>query len=386
MLAINHSPHFLQTEDWAKFWLEVNPINHNYHWLTTNHGEFELRSIVYEFPWQLGEKFWYMPKTGTLSYTNDYSENPKLNCWDQISGEELEFLILKHLNQTWSEAKKQGITFIKFDLNDGLTNRLSIWDNSSLLQFCQNKLDNKCRISSKKIQYLDTFVADLRVIPSQNYQNILNLENSDKLVESESNLFNTPFPVSNLKKFFEESKIFWESTNTNIRRYTKKVINLNWIISMKKTEDNFEAFWQVYNSTKDRQNFKIHSKEYVKTLFDKPQTHLIVMYDLENNPQSAWLGYQWHNSLVYLYGGNEEYSFKHYGQYLMHLAAIYLAKCLKIDYYDLGGWEPNTGYGRFKEQYKADFRHFLGPIDLPVKPFKFKVINTMVNLAKKIKK
>jgi FemAB family len=386
MLAINHSPHFLQTQSWADFWLEVNPDNHDYHWLTTTIGEFELRSLIYEFPWQLGEKFWYIPKAGTLNFTHDYSDNPKLNCWDQISATDLEVLTLKHLNQAYEEAKKNGLAFVKFDLNDGLTNRLNLSSNQFLLEFCQSKLDNKCQLSTKKIQYLSTFVADLRSIPVQNYDQILNLSGSDKLVESQTNLFNSPFAVSNLTDFWEESKAFWSGTNTNIRRYTKKVLQSDWIISMTKSENNFEAFWKVYNSTKDRQNFKIHSKDYVKNLFDKPETHLIVMYDLENNPQSAWLGYQWCNNLVYLYGGNEEYSFNNHGQYLMHLAAIYLARCLKLDFYDLGGWESNTGYGKFKEQYKAEFRQFLGPIDLPTKPFKFKVINTMVNLAKKIKK
>jgi hypothetical protein len=387
MLAINHLPHFLQTEDWAKFWLEVNPPNHSFHWIYTEDNNFEIKSLVYEFPWQFGEKMWYVPKMGTIKHKNDYSNNPKnINCWDQIPVLELELLFIEHINKIQKEAKEKNIAFVKFDVNNNLTHRLGIINNQELLSFYQSKISNKCRISSKKIQYLDTFVLDLKTLPKQDYGKILNVQNADKIIETPINIFNSPFPSSNLKEFFEDSKDFWQTTNTNIRRYTKKVIDMDWIVSMDKSEENFEAFWQVYNATKDRQNFKIHDKNYVQTLYQKSNTHIIVLYDKDGEPQSSWLGYSWNNSLVYLYGGNKEYSFKNYGQYLMHLVAIYLTKCLDLDFYDLGGWEKDTGYGKFKEQYKAELRSFLGPIDLPIKPFKFKVINTMVHLAKKIKK
>ena len=387
MLAINHQPHFLQTNDWAQFWLEANPTNHNFHTHTTTNDEFELTSLIYEFPWHFNQKFWYIPKTGTLSYSNDYSDEPNnINCWDKIPTHELNNLVIRHFNEILQRAKQSSMAFVKFDLNDGLTNRLGLHTTTELLEFSQANIDNKARLSTKKIQYLKTFVADIRSIPNQNFGDILNLQNSDQLLETKNNLFNAPFAVANLKHFWNDSKNYWATTNTNIRRYTKKVLDKDWTVSMCKSEANFEAFWQVYNSTKDRQNFVIHSREYVHQLFQKPQSHLIILSDVDGVPQSAWLGYSWGNSLIYLYGGNEQFSFDNYGQYLIHLCAIYLAKCLGLSFYDLGGYEEGTGYGRFKEQYKAEFREFLGSIDIPVKNLKFAVINNFVNLAKKVKK
>lgn len=383
---MSHLPYFLQTEVWAKFWLESNPTNHKYFWhCTTIHlgpnQKYELKSIVYEFPWYFGEKFWYVPKLGVLE-TEDNSEE---NEWQDVSEENLKILLLKHLNEIQNLAKQKSMAYIKIDIEAGLCQKLKITNNGQLLKLVSHKINAKAKISSKKIQYVQTITLDLTAIAGQNFQQIFDYSDPDILLKTKTELSPNVFSAANYKDFYNESQSFWKTTNSNIRRYTKKALDLEWTVSVEKSDQNFEAFWQVYNSTKDRQNFVIHSRDYVYRLFQKDNTHLIVLRDYSGNPQCVWFGMNWGNTLDYLYGGNNEYSFQNYGQYLIHLVAIHQAKSLGLKYYDLGGYEKNTGYGKFKENYKGELRTFVGPIDMPIKDLKYRLISRFVEFLKGLK-
>jgi Acetyltransferase (GNAT) domain len=366
---IEHKPYFLQTEPWARFWKEVNPAGHNYFWYTTQIGDYKLSTLIYDFPWFLGESFWYLPKFGILTGIGG-----DINKWSQIDKAALSNLLQKHLSEILSNASKKQKSFVKCDLDDGLANALEIQTPLELAQYLNSFQKQKAVISPKKIQYLQTITLNLASVPKQTESE--NNENFD--IEN--------FAAKDLSSYFEKSQEFWKTTNSNIRRYTKKVIDLEWKISISKSTQNFEDFWNVYNQTKDRQGFIIHPKSYVKALFDKPDSYIIVLKDSAGTPHCVWFGMKWNDALIYLYGGNTDYSFANYGQYLMHLTACFLATKLGLDYYDLGGYEPNTGYGKFKESYKAELRTFVGPIDIILKPIQYTSINTAVNIAKSLKK
>ena len=371
---VYHQPYFLQTTEWAEFWKSVNPIGHKFFW---HKSDIEIsksdetenittcETLIYEFPWHLGEKFWYLPKFPLLKQEN----------WENLPSQTIKNLLTIHLKEIVEEAKKTGIAFVKLDVEEGLTHAIGFENNDQLLLFIRENIDQKSQIATKKIQFLQTITLDIRNIPNQNLNNIF--ETKEK---------NGSFPVDVLTQFWQECQDFWKATNTNVRRYTKKALSAEWKISTAKTQENFEKFMDVYNQTKERQNFVIHSREYMQTLFEDKNIHIIILTDQQNIPQCVWFGKDWGNTLIYLFGGNTQYSFDNHGQYLMHLTAIYLAKTLSLDFYDLGGYESGTGYGKFKENYKGQLRTFLGPIDIPVKPIWYMAVNKIINLAKIFKK
>jgi Acetyltransferase (GNAT) domain len=351
-------PYFLQQKNWTKFWESVNPVPHETLEFKVSNGIYTLFTIVYQYPWYFGQKYWYVAKGGVLK---DSSSN-QTNQWGSIEVEELEDLFCKLNIEIISRAKNLGICYVKADWEEGLTKKLGFEDIESWLGFYKTK-HKGARHSHKIIQYLQTMTLDMNLIPhGQN------------------------FDISELDQFLEYSRPFWNMTNSNVKRYTKKSLALNWQISIEKSDDNFEAFWKVYSETKDRQAFVTQTKEYTRRLFDEDFSRIIILRNPEGEPCCVWQGIVFGKTFVYLSGGNNQYSFDNYGQYLMHLVAVWLGYCENLEVYDLGGYDKTKGFGRFKENYKGQIRTFLGDIDIPVDSFKFGLIDGGLRLVKSLKK
>ena len=353
-------------------------MEHKYFWFRSDIVDnYKLSVLVYQYPWQLGQKFWYIAKGGVL----ENLESKEVNNWSEIDKDSLEKLFWELNAKILASAKAQKITYIKADWEEGLTQRLGLESVQDLHHFYQ-KNHTKALVSNKIIQYLSTITLNLSQIQKE-YQVEDQREESNfaKNLEKKSK--------DDLKQFFVDSKVFWKTTNSNVNRYTKKSLDQNWDVSTDKTEANFEAFWQVYNQTKDRQNFAIQNKEYTRLLFDQDFSRLIILRDAQGQPQCVWFGIVFGDTMTYLYGGNTDYSFDNYGQYLVHLVAIKIAVSQathqKITKYDLGGYDPNKGFGKFKENYKGTVRNFLGDIDIPIQPIKYQLTNYLISFIKFIK-
>lgn len=350
-------PYFLQQTGWTKFWQSVNPAPHKTIQFTVSNELFELSTTVYQYPWYFGQKYWYIAKGGVLKN----NENYEINNWNEIDIEALNELFWKLNNKIKNEAIVQGICYIKADWEEGLSNRLGFDNLDNWLVFYNSKFSG-ARLSHKIIQYLQTMTLDMNLIPEGKY-----------------------FEIDELEKFLEYSKPLWNTTNSNVKRYTKKSLTLGWQISTEKSDENFEAFWSVYSATKDRQAFVTQTKEYTRELFDQDFSRIIILRDDLGEPCCVWQGIVFCKTFVYLSGGNNQYSFDNYGQYLMHLVAVWMGYCEGMEVYDLGGYDKTKGFGRFKENYKGQIRTFLGDIDIPVNILKFKIIDTGLRLLKKIR-
>jgi lipid II:glycine glycyltransferase (peptidoglycan interpeptide bridge formation enzyme) len=338
---IKFPTYFLQSQKWSQFWLKANREGHDVHFFQSYNKN--LFCYVYQYPWFFGKKFWYIPKAPGFTNTN-------------VSNFENDFLEL--LENIKKAGKKQNINFVKIDLDSQFISNLKALE-------IFKKTNLKVKINTKTIQYIKTMTLDLSDILD------LNLDRKQGL---------------NLTKFYEESDIFWKQTNQNIRRYTKKSLTKNWKISLEKTEQNFEIFWVLYNDTKNRQNFAIQEKPYLKELFKQDFCKIIILYDDEDKPHSGWFGITSQNTLTYLYGANSEASFKNYGQYLVHLVAVQIAVKENLRFYDLGGYDPGLGFGKFKEGYRGQIREFVGPFDLIFKQPEYLLINFIIKVVKIFKK
>jgi lipid II:glycine glycyltransferase (peptidoglycan interpeptide bridge formation enzyme) len=338
--------YFLQTKSWAKYWKKANLAGHEYFEFSSTNG---LSGIVYQYPWQLGEKFWYVPK-GPVAKS-------KMNISDLTR--EFKELVDCIIDQ----AKKQNVAFIKWDFDDSFCEQIGYQNNSALLQDLKILFPGQELRKSKKIlQYLKAMVLEPKIETlDQNFGK---------------------YDIETLSSFFLDTKAFWSTTNENIRRYTKKSLNQGWRVNIDKTPQNFEAFWQVYQSTSERQKFSTHHKSNMKVLFEQDFSRLIVLYDPQNQPQAAWMGLVSEQTLTYLYGGNTQLSFAGYGQYLVHLVAIKMLVTEDLKYYDLGKYDELHSYSAFKKGYRGEIREFLGPVDIVLKPWKYKLINFLIGMRK----
>ena len=425
--------YFNQTVNWANFFLTANDSNHQvFIW---QKGElFELKPLknlqspafktknndnlenvlIYEYPWQLGQKMWYIPR---LPLTNLDKTNSSL-----------EFL-RDFLREIIKQAKLKNITFIKFELDFGeiLEKDLEyFWQNENgseipnheqnpvleiekaaikIIQEVvnQNNFNSGGKIiiqkSDKKFQYLETLLLNLDDLQTlKNFEKNTETKDMDNFgakLENEQNQSKT-LTNEEVKAFWLANESIWAKLMDKRTRYgTRKSLDFGWQISYEKTPENFEIFYDFALQTATRQNFSNHSKAYLQRLFEEHFSQIIILFDKENNPQAGWLGIWQDQNLVNLYGGNSLVSRDNYGQYALHLAAIFLAKSLanlKKDnensascFYDLGGLESGKGFDLFKKGYLGQTKKFLGPFDIIIQPKKYKIIDQLIKFSKQLK-
>jgi len=347
----NFPKYFITQTNWANFWLAANGQNHR---IISIEIEASLEPvIIYEYPWELGQKFWYLPR---LFLPQNLDQN------------QVTIYLKKLIEKINIESLNRNPVFIKIEFDDQLSKTLGLENNSDFSEFISQKLKLKnTKKNTKTIQYLQTITLDLRPI--------LDLKTDQK---------SDDFSIKTLTNFYHNSQSFWKNTNENIRRYTKKSLTQNWRIETAKTEQNFLVFYKIYNQTKDRQNFAIQTETYLKTLFNQEFSRIIILYDEFNQPQSVWFGITSDQTLTYLYGGNTAVSFDKKGQYLLHLVAVKMAVDLGLNWYDLGGYNSKLGFGKFKENYRGIVREFFGPLDIIYKPLKYNFINFLISFSKLI--
>lgn len=355
-----HQPYFVQTQQWAEFWQLANPVNHTYFWIETKNEQHKLKFLVCQYPWHLKQNLWYVSKGGIL----EDIKTGEINNWNNITKADLQQLFLTLVNELNMKAKKQNITFVKYDFEEEMIQKLELESNQAVLELLQKNIHSNTLISNKIIQFLSTMTLAFDIV-----QNVKTIEEYTK---------------ENLSEFWNETKSFWKTTNSNVKRYTKKSIEKSWVVSTEKSQENFEKFFRIYNHTKDTRGFAIQSRDYLLKLYAQNFSKIIIINDENDEPQCVWYGIQIGDTQTYLYGGNTQKSFDDYGQYLVHLIALNLGLKDGAKFYDLGGYDPNMGYGKFKDNYKGTIRTFSGVFDVPINNWKYKATNAIISVIKKI--
>jgi lipid II:glycine glycyltransferase (peptidoglycan interpeptide bridge formation enzyme) len=341
-------PYFIQTQKWADFWVQTQDKNHSYRQFTFSKNGFNLQAIGYKYPWQFGQSFYYFPRFCSItSQVTDFDRSKLLEA------------VLEFIQKITTEITQENCTFIKIDTGFDLPHALQLTDTNSFLTFIKNSV-SASKISAKSLQYLATMVLDTSLLTQKS-------------------------PAQTYLEFYESNKLFWSKCNENVRRYTKKSTTQNWNIDTSVSHENFEKFWHVYEQTAKRQEFGIHPKNYFETMLKHNFVRLITLSD-ENGPQSVWFGVSFDDTMYYLYGGNTEVSFKKYGQYLVHLVATEIIARENLKKYDLGGYDSTKGFGKFKDGYRGEIVHALGPIDIILDKPKYTFTQHISSVGKNIKK
>jgi FemAB family len=297
--------YFLQTEAWMNFWKKASGKSHNFESFECGGASATLEKIfVQEYPWYLGEKFWYLPKVS-------------VGIWNEIRG------------QIVNRAKEKGVCFVKVDF-DGEKDKIIF--------------EKEWRViwNSKKIQYLTCSVCDI------------------------------------------QNENFIDSCNEQVRRYTRKILKDyeagEYKISFEKTEKNFQAFWSVHFETAKRQSFSTQSKAYLNAMMLEDFGQIAIIRNKDDEPLSVFLGVKMDDTLYYILGGNTEIAMKNRVQYLLQDCVVKNARENGVRFYDMGGYEAGTGYSKFKDGYKGSIKQFVGPVDIVLKPIKYRVTNGLLKL------
>jgi len=345
------SPYFTQTSQWADFWAIANyQAGHQVHTISVD-GQVQ---YLYQYPYYFGESFLYAPSSPVFddagTTTND-----------------LATYLDAYYSAVIQKASELDAVFVKTELDPIISQRLNINDNMSGKSAIQSYVhDSAVTIARKRIMYNAAIV----------------LDTSQLLMPNEEK---APDDTESLKAFFYSNSVFWKKVNAGHRSKTKKSLDQGWQYSVIKSEENFESFWKLYQSTAQRQTFTTQPREYFQALYEKPESRIIVLFD-EDSPQAVWFGYVSGDSLIYLYGGNTRTSMERYGQYFIHLIALRICTREKLQTYDLGGYEPGTGYSVFKERYKGTKIDFFGPYDIVLRPIRYKMLENIITIAKPIRR
>jgi FemAB family len=341
-------PYFLQTLRWATFWKSAHDRNHSFHQFSHTHNGITYNAIGYTYPWHFGQSFLYLSRFCMIETTSSPSH------------QEIQIGLLAFLDVVLHKAMETQYSFIKLDTGFDFQAATGIQTNDELVQFLQSSNPKlSIKLSQKTLQYLSTMVLDTSCLVAKN-------------------------PNQSFLDFYVNNKGFWSKANENVRRYTKKSCSQNWIIDISRTKENFEKFWLVYQHTAQKHDFGIHPKRYFETMILFDFIRLITLSD-ENGAQSVWLGVMFDDTCYYLYGGNTDESFKKYGQYFIHLVAIDLISQEGLVSYDLGGYDPSKGFGKFKEGYRGEIVSALGPMDIVLKKYKHTLTHSGISTVKTLK-
>jgi hypothetical protein len=340
-------PYFLQTLEWAEFWKSAHDDKHSYQEFSYTYNEITFTEIGYTYPWYFGQSFLYLPRFCVIISDSNPTQ------------QEIQSGLREFLNLIIQKAQGFNHTFIKLDTGFDFQVATGITTNEELNNLIQS-INPKLFLtqSQKPLQYLSTMVL--------NHENLV-----------------TKLPTETYLDFYLNNKEFWSKTNENVRRYTKKSCSQEWQIDTSRTQENFEKFWQVYQHTAQKHDFGIHPKNYFETMIKHDFVRIITLSD-EHGVQSVWFGVVFEDTMYYLYGGNTDISFKKYGQYFIHLIATKLISQERLKSYDLGGYDPNKGFGKFKEGYRGEIVTALGPIDIILKKTHWYLTKSTVTLVKKL--
>ena len=324
--------YFTSDPKWHQYWLSDNNSSHEIRLVETSN----YKATCYIYPDLFGLKFAYCPRIPEYK--------------GEIILDKTEILqLIEKVKTTCKDCY-----YLKFDCSDNdleMTNFLKSQDFAK---------------STRQIYFLQTMTLDLGML----------LDNKQDLKQQ--------FDTNNLQDFLVFSQPFWKTTNDSTRAKTRHSTNRGFEISADKSPENIAVFDKIYEQTVLRQDFAPHPKEHYHRLISLDFSHLITIYK-DKKPMVSWLGIQTENTITHLHGGNTEDSFKDYAPYLANFLGIYLAYSQNCRFYDMGGYNPAKGFGKFKDNYKGKIRQFEGTFDIPLKAIYYP-IQFAIKLKNSLKK
>jgi lipid II:glycine glycyltransferase (peptidoglycan interpeptide bridge formation enzyme) len=167
-------------------------------------------------------------------------------------------------------------------------------------------------------------------------------------------------------------KAMHPKTRYNIRLAQKRGIK----VKVHTDQKGFEAYLKLYFDTTRRQSYQGHTPQYHKKVWElmrKADMARIVIGYYQNQPLSAWMLFNFKDTLYYPYGGSSDQHREVMANNLVAWEAIKLGKSLGLKSFDMWGAahspdpdqsDPYFGFHNFKKGYGAKLVEYLGTYDL----------------------
>lgn len=319
--------------------------------------------------------------------------------------------VVKHVVQSWQwgDAKeatgKKVFKYGSFDnttMNDGF--ELSLHPLPSPLQMWNIGYLPKCTLPTTEIlQSLHQFGQKhncifIKVEPNV-FGPVADPSVQEYLAQTRENIKKTPgiklidgkelftkynFLLDITKSEDELLKNMHEKTRYNIGLAQRKGVQ----VAEKNDEEGFKIYLKIYFETTKRQGYYGHDEAYHRhiweTLKSQDMARILIAY-YENEPITAWMLLNFHDTLYYPYGGSRTKFRNVMASNLVAWHAIQIGKRLNLAMFDMWGamgptpdeTDPWFGFHKFKSGYGPQHIEYLGTFDLIINPQMYQIYNTL---------
>lgn len=151
-----------------------------------------------------------------------------------------------------------------------------------------------------------------------------------------------------------------QKTRYNIRLAEKKGV-----VVRQGSEVDFERFWQIMQETKDRDGFRLHSKEYYRRMLAIPFIELLVA-EANGEMIAANIVSYYGDMASYIHGSSSDRQRNLMAPYLLQWTAIKRAKERGLKHYDFNGIDEQKwpGVTRFKHGFGGEDVLYPGAFDV----------------------
>ena len=196
---------------------------------------------------------------------------------------------------------------------------------------------------------------------------------------------------------------FHPSTRSNIRRAERRGVTC--VIKATLTEDDVNHFFSMIRSTVSRNHGKnaYPDEHYLRTFLllissasqkpsktdEKVRLKLVAFCGYQNGePAATHIAVFFGNTATYLFGASYADKLNSKVETYLHWTAMMEAKRQGVLYYDLGGidekiWPSLT---EFKRQFGGEELHYIGNLDIPLRPVAYHLYNFFKKTAKRIRR
>lgn len=151
-----------------------------------------------------------------------------------------------------------------------------------------------------------------------------------------------------------------QKTRYNIRLAQKKGVSIERVGA-----ERFEEFWRLMEETRERDEFKLHSKRYYKAMISLGFVKLYFA-QLGGKVIAASIVAQYGDMATYVHGGSSNENRDVMAPFLLQWTAILDAQKVGARYYDFYGVDENKwpGVTRFKKGFNPEVFEYPGTYDL----------------------
>jgi lipid II:glycine glycyltransferase (peptidoglycan interpeptide bridge formation enzyme) len=154
-----------------------------------------------------------------------------------------------------------------------------------------------------------------------------------------------------------------QKTRYNIRLADRKGVEIIGA-TLDTVDELFGAFWQLMETTTDRDNFRSHSREYYRKMLDVPFTKLYLAKYGDNILAGAIVSF-FGDTATYIHGASSNEMRNLMAPYLLQWEMIKAAQGRGCAYYDFYGVDEMKwpGVTRFKKGFGGQEIHYAGTYD-----------------------